>query len=194
MRESCPLLLAVGPQSLRRIIYKFLNVCPFDYTAVAVSGKVERSSGVTVVTLTDRPKSVRNHCVIEVFGGVLVLSRCFLDFSVGVGAFVIGLSQIYSFFSIHFVYTTVDSRHFFLSKLYFKHGFGWVCVIIDFICMDLHELRGARSENYKLKYSCPQRNSNPRPLDFEATTKSTRLRYLINKNITVVYLYYKSSS
>ena len=28
---------------IRRIIYKFLNVCPFDYTAVAVSGKVERS-------------------------------------------------------------------------------------------------------------------------------------------------------
>ena len=25
---------------IRRIIYKFLNVCPFDYTAVAVSGKV----------------------------------------------------------------------------------------------------------------------------------------------------------
>ena len=25
---------------IRRIIYKFLNVCPFDYTAFAVSGKV----------------------------------------------------------------------------------------------------------------------------------------------------------
>ena len=25
---------------IRRIIYKFLNVCPFDCTAVAVSGKV----------------------------------------------------------------------------------------------------------------------------------------------------------
>ena len=29
--------------SMGRIIYGFLNVCPFDYTAVAVSGKVERS-------------------------------------------------------------------------------------------------------------------------------------------------------
>ena len=29
--------------SIRRIIYKFLNVCPFDYTAVAVSGKVVRT-------------------------------------------------------------------------------------------------------------------------------------------------------
>ena len=25
---------------IRRFIYKFVNVCPFDYTAVAVSGKV----------------------------------------------------------------------------------------------------------------------------------------------------------
>ena len=32
------------------------------------------------------------------FGSVFVLTRCFLDFSVGVRAFVIGLSQI-SFFS-----------------------------------------------------------------------------------------------
>ena len=45
------------------------------------------------------PKSVRNCCVIEGFGGVCVLSRCFFDFSDDVGAFVIGLSQISSFFS-----------------------------------------------------------------------------------------------
>ena len=85
--------------SIRRIIYKFLNVCPFDYTAVAVSGKVElvnrfnHTSWVTAVTPTDRPKSIRNSCVIKVFGGVLMLSRCFLDCSVGVGVFVTGLSQ-----------------------------------------------------------------------------------------------------
>ena len=57
------------------------------------------SSLVAIVTSTDHPKSVRNRCVIEVFGGVFVLSRCFSDFSVGVGAFVIGLSQISSFFT-----------------------------------------------------------------------------------------------
>ena len=33
------------------------------------------------------------------FGGVFVLSLCYLHFSVGVGAFVIGLSQISSFSS-----------------------------------------------------------------------------------------------
>ena len=32
---------------------------------------------MTAVTPTDRPKSVRNSCVIKVFGGVFVLSRCF---------------------------------------------------------------------------------------------------------------------
>ena len=56
-------------------------------------------SGVTAVTPTDRPKSVRNRCVIEVFGGVFMLLPGFLDFSVGVGTFVIGLSQISTFFS-----------------------------------------------------------------------------------------------
>ena len=52
---------------------------PFDYTAVAVSGKVVRTLtnltvpvGLTAVTPTDRPKSVRNRCVIEVFEGVFL--------------------------------------------------------------------------------------------------------------------------
>ena len=54
---------------------------------------------MTAVTPTDRPKSVCNSCVIKVFGGVFMLSRCSLDCSVGVGVFVTGLSQISSFFS-----------------------------------------------------------------------------------------------
>ena len=55
---------------------------------------------MAVVSPTDRPKLVSYRCVIEGFGIVFVLSRCFLDFSVGVGAFVIGLSQISSFFLV----------------------------------------------------------------------------------------------
>ena len=55
---------------------------------------VYHTSGVDVVTPTDRFKSDCNRCVIEGFGGVFVLSCCFLDFSVGVGSFVIGLSLI----------------------------------------------------------------------------------------------------
>ena len=51
-------------------------MCPFDYTAVAESGKVgpvnqvNHTSWVAVVTPTDRPMSVRNRCVIELFCGV----------------------------------------------------------------------------------------------------------------------------
>ena len=49
------------------------------------------------VTPTDRTKSVRNRYVIEVFGGVFVLSLCFVELSVGLRVFVIELSQILSF-------------------------------------------------------------------------------------------------
>ena len=90
---------------IRRFIYKFLNVCPFDYTAVAGNGKVgpvnqvNHTSWVAIVTPTDRPTSVRNRCVIELFCGLFVLSLCPFDISVGVGAFVVGLSQISSVFS-----------------------------------------------------------------------------------------------
>ena len=83
------------------------NVCPFDYTAVEGSGKVgpvnqvNHTSWVAVVTPTDRPKSVRNRCVIELFCGVVCVVTLPFDISVGVGAFVIGLSQISSFFSFH---------------------------------------------------------------------------------------------
>ena len=42
---------------------------------------------MAVNTPTDRPKSALNSCVVEVFGGVFVLSSCFLDFSLDVGVF-----------------------------------------------------------------------------------------------------------
>ena len=50
---------------------------------------------------TDRRKSVRNRCVMEVFGGVFCIVTLLLEFFCGydVGAFVIGLSQISSFYS-----------------------------------------------------------------------------------------------
>ena len=65
---------------------------------------------MTVVTLTDRPKSVRNRCVIEVFGGVFCCPLVF-EFSVGIEVFVIGLSQI-SFFSLTLLFsvTAVQSK------------------------------------------------------------------------------------
>ena len=51
-----------------------------------------------VVTPTDRPKSVCNRCVIELFVALFSLSLCPFDISVSVWAFVIGLSQTSSFF------------------------------------------------------------------------------------------------
>ena len=77
------------------------------YTAVVVSGKVgpvkpvNYTSWVALVAPTDHPKSVHNFCVFELFFVALfVLSFCPFDISAGVGDFVIGLSQISSFFSI----------------------------------------------------------------------------------------------
>ena len=48
--------------------------------------------------LTNIPGTKYHQMSIEV-RSMICWSRCFLDFSVGVGAFVIGLSQISSFFS-----------------------------------------------------------------------------------------------
>ena len=49
------------------------------------------------------PKSVRNRCVIEVFGGVCVCCPLVFEFFVGTGGFVIGLGQISFFFSSYVV-------------------------------------------------------------------------------------------
>ena len=53
---------------------------------------------MTVVTPTDRPKSARNRCLIEILVAFCVVTLLFVGFSVDVGAFVIGLSQISFFF------------------------------------------------------------------------------------------------
>ena len=68
-------------------VKKSLHVLALDYIAVAVSGKVgpvrlvNHTSWVAVVTPTDRPKSVRNRCLIELFCGVVcVVSLPFWHF------------------------------------------------------------------------------------------------------------------
>ena len=78
--------------------------------------RFNNTSLVSVVTLTDRPKSVRDCCVIEVLGGVFVFLLCFLERSVVIGTSVIGLSQITSFFSYILIKT---NRTIFLP---FVHG------------------------------------------------------------------------
>ena len=78
-------------------LFTNFKMCVFLITQL--THRFNDTSWEAVVTPTDRPKSVRNRCVIEVFVGVFVFSRCVLDFSVSVGVFVVGLSQISSFFS-----------------------------------------------------------------------------------------------
>ena len=55
-------------------------MCSFDDTALAVSWKVGSPYTGLTIPVGTRPKSVRNRCVIEVFGGVCVLSFGFRIF------------------------------------------------------------------------------------------------------------------
>ena len=83
-------------------MYDWLYYFCGEWEGWALVNWFNHTSWVTAVTPTDRPKSIRNSCVIKVFGGVFMLSCCFLDYSVGVGVFVTGLSQISSFFSFDY--------------------------------------------------------------------------------------------
>ena len=61
-------------------------MCSFDYTAAAGSGKVgpvnqvNHTSWVAVATPTDRPKSIRNRCVIELFVALFVYHFALMTF------------------------------------------------------------------------------------------------------------------
>ena len=44
---------------------------------------------------------------------------------------------------------------FFLANLFLKQGISFEYVMVDFICMGKLGLQGAKTENYKMKYSCP---------------------------------------
>ena len=59
---------------------------------------LNHTSRIAVGTPTERPMWVNN----QSFGGVFMLSRCFLDLSVAEEAFVIGLSRIIRFSSLWF--------------------------------------------------------------------------------------------
>ena len=69
------------------------------------------TSWVAVVTPTDRPKSVRNCCLIELFVALFVLLLCPFDISVSIGVFVIGLGQISSFLSVFALNMLNTTKH-----------------------------------------------------------------------------------
>ena len=58
---------------------------------------------------------------------------------------------------------------FFLANIYLKHGIGQVYVLVDFIYMGSLDLR---TENYKMKISCPHGDSIPGHFAFEANSLS----------------------
>ena len=63
----------------------------------------------------------------------------------------------------------------FLENLYLKQGIDYVYIMVDFICMGLLDLWGARTENNKMEISCPQLDSNPGPFTSEANSISVVL-------------------
>ena len=95
----CCLYKEVYLQIFKRVSF-WLHGCCGEWEGWARK-PVNHTSWVAVVNPTDRPKSVRNRCVIELFCDVVYVVILPFYNSAGVEAFVIGLSQISSFFSQH---------------------------------------------------------------------------------------------
>ena len=70
---------------------------------------------------------------------------------------------------------------FFLANLFPKQGISSEYVTADFICMSLLGLQEAKTEDYKMKNSCPYRVANSRPLILKSSALSMRLSSLIYK-------------
>ena len=70
---------------------------------------------------------------------------------------------------------------FFLANLFPQQGISSEYVTADFICMGLLGLHGAKTENFKMKNSCPYRDSNSRSLILKSSALSMRLSSLIYK-------------
>ena len=63
--------------------------------------------------------------------------------------------------------------------------------MVDLNCMGLLDLFGTRTENYKIKSTCPQWDSNPGTSAYEVNTLSDKLLELINIDhikLTAFYL------
>ena len=67
---------------LLQLVRRYRSVNRFNHTSL-----------VDIVTQADRPKSVRNHCVIGHFGGVLCVVILLFSFSVGVEDSVVVLGS-----------------------------------------------------------------------------------------------------
>ena len=136
-----PLRLVGSSVSIRRLFIDFKSVLLITRLLRLVRSwmlinRFDHNSWAAVVTPTDRPTSVRNRCTIEVFGGVCVLSRRFLDSSVDVGVFVIGLSRIFFLFlSVHM--SNAQFIHIFKSGIrsIYSIEHNSITVLCAFLCI-----------------------------------------------------------
>ena len=103
------------------VVFIWLHCCCSEWEGWYSLTRYNHTSWVTVVTPTDRPKSVRNRCVIKGFGGVFVLSICFRIFCWYRG-FVIGLSQISFFFSLGSKTSVIRHRMIYLLLVQYTHS------------------------------------------------------------------------
>ena len=106
-------IIRYGWLFIRMIVDEYLNLCPFDYTAFAVSWKVgiwlnKTSCWLSLLQLTNlRLSAIVVHVCNWGFWWRFVLSCCILFFFVGVGAFFIGLSQISTFVLVIYLHVTI---------------------------------------------------------------------------------------
>ena len=82
------------------------------------------------------------------------------------------------------LYSPGDDSHIF-SEPWFKQGIHSEYVIVDFICMGLVDLLEAQTQNYKMKNSCPQFDSNLGPSAYEANMLSWY--YIEHIKVTAFY-------
>ena len=73
-----------GVYILVEVSFYIVNVCPDSCCGKWKSwdpiNRYNHTSWMAIVTPTDRPKSVRNSCVIEIFGRFCVVTLLFLIF------------------------------------------------------------------------------------------------------------------
>ena len=110
--------------------------------------RFNHTSWVAIVTPT---KSVYNSCVVEICGGFIVLSHCFLDFSVGVavGAFCHRTEPDLFLFPIQhkqisfsLIYVSTHSYHFVMvSMTRLKRNWRWQQQVLEFnSCLVLKDI------------------------------------------------------
>ena len=89
---------------------------------------------MAVVTPNDRPRSVRNRCVIEVLLVFLCCYDAFWIFSVGVVAFRRGVSQIFFFscnkFSIRIFSLYTSITFYFMRRLRIMDAYQYAFILI----------------------------------------------------------------